>query len=51
LRRLDATRSRYAFRVRRARTRRVYRIAVVPSDGGAHVRGTSRELAVRARRR
>lgn len=46
-----ATRSRYSFRVRRARTRRVYRAAVVPSDGGAHVRGTSREFAVRAIRR
>lgn len=49
--RRGATRSRYAFRVRRTRTRRVYRVAVVPSDGGAHVRGTSRELAVRALRR
>jgi hypothetical protein len=47
---LDATRSRYRFTVRRARRARVYRVVASPLDGGAHVRGVSRELRVGRRR-
>jgi hypothetical protein len=44
-------RGRYRFTVRRKRRERDYRVVVAPDDGGAHVRGTSRTVAVKARRR
>ncbi len=47
LRALAANRSRYGFKVSKRRARRAYRVRVFPRDGGAHVSGTSRRVAVR----
>jgi hypothetical protein len=47
----DKLRSRYRFSLPRPRRARTYRVVVVPNPGGSHVRGVSREVAVRARRR
>jgi hypothetical protein len=47
----DKLRSRYRFSVARLRRARRYRVVVVPNPGGAYVRGVSREVVVRARRR
>lgn len=43
-------RSSYAFRVRRARGARRYRVMVAARDGGAHARGYSRAIGVGRRR-
>ena len=51
LRALGANRSRYGFKVSKRRARRAYRVRVFPRDGGAHVSGTSRRVAVRGLRR
>jgi hypothetical protein len=45
---VDEVRVRYAFRVRRQRRTRAYRVVVAPNDGGAHVSGRSRRVFVRA---
>ena len=45
----DKVRSRYRFTIARLRNERRYRVVVVPDPGGAYVRGTSREVTVRAR--
>jgi len=47
----SSTSSTYAFRVRRLRRPTVYRVLVEPRDAGAHLRGTTREVSVAARRR
>jgi hypothetical protein len=47
VRRQSATRSRYAFKVKRARKVRVYRVRVIARDGGEHVPGTSRKVKVK----
>jgi hypothetical protein len=49
----SATRSRYAFKVKRAKAVRRYRVRVIARDGGEHVPGTSRTVKVKpaARRR
>jgi hypothetical protein len=44
---LTNNRSRYAFKVKRTRRARVYRVKVFPRDGGAHVSNVSRELRVK----
>jgi hypothetical protein len=44
---LAGNRSRYAFVVRRTPAPRLYRVVVLPQDGGAHVRGVSRQRLVR----
>jgi len=49
LRALGERRSRYAFKVRTARTARAYRVRVIARDGGAHVPGTSRTVTVKGR--
>jgi hypothetical protein len=49
LRPLGERRSRYGFKVRKARAARVYRVRVIARDGGAHVPGTSRTVAVKGR--
>ena len=46
LRPLRGNRSRYAFEVERSRTVRRFRVRVIARDGGAHVPGNSRTLAV-----
>jgi hypothetical protein len=46
LRALGERRSRYGFKVRKARTTRVFRVRVIARDGGAHVPGTSRAVTV-----
>jgi len=46
LRALGTSRSRYGFKVRKRQTARQYRVRVFPRDGGAHVPGTSRTVAV-----
>jgi hypothetical protein len=43
----DANRSRYSFTVKRTRKRALYRVTVVPTDGGAHVAGRSRQVRVK----
>jgi hypothetical protein len=43
---LPGGRSRYRFTVRRASRALNYRVVVVPNDGGAHVRGTSRIITI-----
>jgi hypothetical protein len=43
---LAGNRSRYALPVGRPRRAAVYRVVVLPQDGGGHVRGVSRERAV-----
>jgi hypothetical protein len=43
---LAGSRSRYALIVRRARRAADYRVVVLPQDGGAHVRGVSRERVI-----
>ncbi len=47
----DSLRSRVRFKVRRQRRTRRYRVVVLPEQGGAHVRGTSRTVKVRRARR
>jgi hypothetical protein len=47
----DSVRTRYTFGVRRERRTRSYRVRFSPSDGGAHVTGTSRTVRVKPRRR
>ena len=47
----DELRSRVGFKVRRQRRTRRYRVVVLPEQGGAHVRGTSRTIKVRRARR
>jgi hypothetical protein len=44
---LDANRSRYAFTVKRTRKRGLYRVTVIPNDGGAHVAGRSKQVKVK----
>jgi hypothetical protein len=51
LRALGEHRSRYGFKVRKARAARVYRVRVIARDGGAHVPGTSRTVGVGPRKR
>jgi hypothetical protein len=46
-----ANRSRYAFKVRKRRAPRIYRVRVIARDGGAHVPGTSRAVRVGALKR
>ncbi|HVP02283.1 MAG TPA: hypothetical protein VMT10_06915 [Solirubrobacteraceae bacterium] len=46
---LGGNRSRYALTIRRPRRGTLLRVVVVPNDGGAHVRGASRELRLRGR--
>jgi hypothetical protein len=43
---LAGNRSRYALAVGRPRRAAVYRVVVLPQDGGGHVRGVSRERTV-----
>ena len=43
-----SNRSRYGFKVRKRRAAQTYRVRVIARDGGAHVPGTSRSVAVRA---
>jgi hypothetical protein len=45
----DANRSRYALTVKRTRKRVLYRVTVLPDDGGAHVAGRSKPVRVKAR--
>jgi hypothetical protein len=47
---LTELRSSYAFKVRRARAVRRYRVTVAARDGGAHARGYSRSISVGRRR-
>jgi hypothetical protein len=46
---LTGDRSRYRVTVRRVSRARTYRVVVVARDGGAHVPGTSRTVAVARR--
>jgi hypothetical protein len=50
-RKAGANRSRYGFKVRKARGKRIYRVRVIARDGGAHVPGTSRSVRVGALKR
>ena len=43
----DANRSRYSFTVKRTRKRGLYRVTVLPTDGGAHVAGRSKQVRVK----
>ena len=45
----DANRSRYSFTVKRTRKRGLYRVTVLPNDGGAHVAGRSKQVKVKKR--
>lgn len=44
-------RSTYAFKVRRKRTTKLYRVRVAARDGGAHARGYSRSISVGEKRK
>jgi hypothetical protein len=43
----DAHRSRYSFKVKRTRKRGLYRVTVLPTDGGAHIAGRSKQVRVK----
>jgi hypothetical protein len=43
----DANRSRYSFKVKRTRKRGLYRVTVLPDDGGAHIAGRSKQVRVK----
>jgi hypothetical protein len=43
----DANRSRYSFTVKRTRKRGLYRVTVLPTDGGAHIAGRSKQVRVK----
>jgi hypothetical protein len=51
VRALGSDRSRYRFTLRRRSRTLTYRVVVVANDGGAHVRGISREVRLRGARR